>query len=229
MPLPEIIQWYRSTDGAALFSLPPGDHIGVTYFGAGERRVVTQGVSGLVSIPLVECHREILDRRQAGGLIPADAGYLIQRSAFIQERLIELYVMAIRAGIQDTGHFYGVIREQGEFQVLAPIRFEGAVLEFLNGESVRYHQIGLIYSPVVLNWDRDPAVGRVLDIELQELELPTVVLRTYRNHNHNLQMNHQALVGPTELHSAMAVLDSEDSIDGDEPARVSRYERDPVI
>jgi hypothetical protein len=123
MPLPvDITTWYRADSNV--------DHF--DFMDPITNRMVFR-------VPIIDCLREILSRT-----IPAS--YNLRRSAFIQERLLNLYTTSITAGISPNGYFYGVFQEHGVWVEHENIQV-GDHTYSITGPEAPYLRLGLAYSP----------------------------------------------------------------------------------
>lgn len=192
MPFPLNINWFQADSGAVNFTL-------------------NFTASRPITIPLVDCHQEILNRP---GPSPAEvsfgrspSNYLLKRSTWIQERLLNLYVTAVRGGISKEGYFYGVFQQYGFSNEFEGVRLDGKVVFLNEGPTHLLYRIGLLYLP------ESPSSGyrgnTVSYAEVERMNLPTQMLPT---------------------HARRDIYDSEEAPEAiPDPPRRSRYEREPII
>lgn len=192
MPFPLHITWFQADQGAVSFDL---------HF----------STSRPLSIPLVDCHQEILNRP---GPSPAEisfgmspANYLLKRSTWIQERLLSHYVTGVREGISNEGYFYGVFQQYGFSHEFDGVRLDGEVVFLNEGPTHLLYRIGLLYLPA--SHSTYIANTPVSDAEVERRNLPTQMLPT---------------------HAKRDIYDSEGAPEAiPDPPRRSRYERNPII
>ena len=98
------------------------------------------------------------------------AGYLLKRSTWIQERLINLYVTAIRGGISKQGYFYGVFQEHNLLHEMDAVRLDTEVVSLTDGPTHVVYRIGLLYTPELM--DNTPLNNAIIESN----NLPTQVL-----------------------------------------------------
>jgi hypothetical protein len=139
MPLPTTITWFLAHQGVEnLAILDQSNHL-------------------VVSISLIDCHEEILARRgevfthleSSGVEVRSDLepiNYYLRRSAWIQERLLHLYLSAISSGVSNEGYFYGAFNEVGTWQEVESVRLYGNPVYLMGGQINPIHRIGLLYT-----------------------------------------------------------------------------------
>jgi hypothetical protein len=159
-------------------------------------------------VPIIDCHQEILSRPDIEGARRPASNYYLKRSAYIQERLLDMYVTAVRSGIK-RGYFYGAIADDGGWRELEPIQFEGNRVGLVLGAEHNYHRIGLVYTPIPLI----NLTNGLLDVDLvARYQLPTLMLESLED---------REIFDQVESSS----VPMEDSF----IVRRNRYTRDPVI
>lgn len=159
MPLPTEITWYRAESSATHFPLQDPSR----------QRNFT--------VPLVECHQEIIDRPDPPAIYEGlTCSYRHKRHTWIQERILALYLDSIRAGMTGTGYLYGVFQEDRRIQEVDRIPLYDGRLFYLNeGPSYMVLRLGLIYSYSSLSSPDQPVPAASLEAHhLPRLMLPNL-------------------------------------------------------
>jgi hypothetical protein len=196
MPLPTHITWYQAEPGVEYFE-------------------IRDETSHLVySIPLIDCHAEVLARPPSEqetlerlGSIPSS--YCLKRNTWIQEHLLDLYVNAIQGGISNEGYFYGIFSEVGAWREIDSVRLNSRSVYIIRGELHRSLQIGLLYSPTSIT----TTVNEVSLTKIGLLSLPTSMLELMEDRE-----TFDRLTKPRSEPTPEPLIE-----------RRSRYDRPPVI